>query len=355
MIVRTTTEAEQSPEGSKAVKVGTTIAVLAEPGDDINSLEMPAPESAPSKQEEPKDTSQASKEDAKGPKQADTPAAPKDGSSKLAPSPGKGPSESQRQKYPFYPSVSQLLHERGLGESEAEQIPTTGPYGRLLKGDVLAHLGAIDSAYPGKQADRISKLEHLDLSNIKVAPPPEPKTEDQPSARAEPAAVEESSDVEIAIPISFEAAIAVQKRIRKTLGVEVPLETFIARAINLANSGLPASRAPPTADELFDDVVGIGSGRPKSTRGTFLPDISSAVVEAEPPIAFSPSEDVYDILTGIAPPQAAAPAPASGAISAEIASNVFSVTAPKGDEKRARIFLERMKTALQVEPGSLIM
>jgi hypothetical protein len=34
--------------------------------------------------------------------------------------------------------------------------------------------------------------------------------------------------------------------------------------------------------------------------------------------------------------------------------NVFSVSVPKGDEKRGRIFLERVKTVLEVEPGRLV-
>jgi len=34
---------------------------------------------------------------------------------------------------------------------------------------------------------------------------------------------------------------------------------------------------------------------------------------------------------------------------------MFSLTVPKGDEKRARTFLERVKTVLQVEPGKLVL
>ena len=36
------------------------------------------------------------------------------------------------------------------------------------------------------------------------------------------------------------------------------------------------------------------------------------------------------------------------------ASNVFSVSVGKGEERRARVFLERVKTVLQVEPGRLV-
>ncbi len=37
------------------------------------------------------------------------------------------------------------------------------------------------------------------------------------------------------------------------------------------------------------------------------------------------------------------------------ALNVISVTVPMGEERRARTFLERMKTVLQVEPGRLVL
>lgn len=70
--------------------------------------------------------------------------------------------------------------------------------------------------------------------------------------------------------------------------------------------------------------------------------------------------DIIDILTGrrsIAPsrqvrvpPQGLMASSGSGE-----ASNVFSVSVAKGEEKRARVFLERVKTILQVEPGRLVL
>ena len=318
---------------------------------------MPTPEpSPPSQSETPKEApKEASKESPEGPKQADPVPDPKDSDSKLAPSSGKGPTKPQRQQYPLYPSVSQLLHEKGLDKSEVDKIPASGPKGRLLKGDVLAHVGAIDAGYPGKQAERISTLEHLDLSNIKVAPPPEPTSPTKPDTAAELPPTEEPTDVEVAMPISFETVVAVQRRIQKTLGVEIPVETFVARAVRLSNSDLPPSKLPPTTDELFDDILGIDGAHSKASQGSFLPDITSTSPVPAPMPLLAPKPDVYDILAGTMPRRkvrlSAAPAP----VAVDEGMNVFSVRAPKGDEKRARIFLERMKTTLQVEPGSLIM
>lgn len=71
--------------------------------------------------------------------------------------------------------------------------------------------------------------------------------------------------------------------------------------------------------------------------------------------------DVYDILIGRSSPLAASkglgvppPGIMAGSNAGE-ATNVFSVSAAKGEEKRARVFLERVKTILQVEPGRLIL
>jgi hypothetical protein len=35
--------------------------------------------------------------------------------------------------------------------------------------------------------------------------------------------------------------------------------------------------------------------------------------------------------------------------------NVFSVTVPKGEEGRARVFLDRVKLVLEEEPGRLVL
>ena len=337
------------PDGSKSIKVGTTIAVLAEEGDDLSSLEMPAPESAAPPPEAPQKPSKQSEESKPAPSTSQDSAA-------KPPSPGKTSATPRHQKYPLYPSVAQLLHENGLDLSEADKIPASGPNGRLLKGDVLAHLGAIDAAYPGQQADRLAKLGHLDLSNIKLAPPPPPAPKPEAAAAPAPAPPEEPADVEVAIPISLEAVAAARHRLRKALHIDVPIETFVARAIGLANAALPPPRRAATADELFDQVLGRDAVRPATVRGSFLPDIMPvAAMTPPPPPGPTPLPDVYDILSGTAPrgrSRRSSVAPVE--VEVDETLNTFSVRAPKGDERRARVFLERMKTALQVDPGNLI-
>ena len=247
-----------------------------------------------------------------------------------------------------------MLHKRGFQLSEADKIPATGPNGRLLKGDVLAHIGTIDARYPQNQADRIQKLEHLDLSNIKIAPQVKPENAPKGASEAETTPItEEPVDIEVAIPISLEAVAVVQQRIRKNLGIEIPIETFIARAISTSNMDLPPSRSPATADELFAQVLGLDAMRQR-TPGSFVPDIYS-IPPASPPVQPTSEPDIYDIISTPALPAKSMTRSAPQPIESEDSLNMFSVRAAKGEERRAQVFLERMKTALQVEPGSLIM
>lgn len=71
-------------------------------------------------------------------------------------------------------------------------------------------------------------------------------------------------------------------------------------------------------------------------------------------------EDIIDILSGKpSPPHKPARkhkvAESGITTSGDSAINVFSLTVPEGDEKRAKVFLERVKTVLQVNPGSLVL
>ena len=233
----------------------------------------------------------------------------------------------------------------------------------MLKGDVLGYLGRISSSYASEQSKRITKLEHLDLSNVKAAPSKEmglsPPSKAQAQKAPEPKL--ELADTEIAIPISLSSVISVQTRIQATLGITLPLSTFITRATTLANDDLPRSAASrPYADELFNDILGLDKVNTKVQRGRYLPQITA--LPAKSPMERARvhrQQDVYDILTDRSTKitfmnGTKALTPGIMGDSSE-STNVFSVSAARGDEKRARVFLERVKTILQVEPGRLIL
>lgn len=339
-------------DGSKGIQVGTRIGVLAEIGDDIQSLEIPAEESAPapSPKEEASNPDPAKTSES----QAEAPPTSKPSSDKSASSPSKSTTgKAKKQTYPLLPSVEHLLHEHGLDSSAIENMTPSGPNNRLLKGDVLAYLGSISSSYPAELSGRIQKLSHLDLSNIKLAsPPPAPKS----TAPAKAAAAEPAPETQVALPISMAAVLEVQKRIQGTLGITMPLATFIARATDVANDDLPKSKtAKPTADELFNQVLGLDKV-PKTARGVFMPQITAL---SPKPITHAPAPkklDVLDFLAGKSTVRKSKPVSEISTIpSTSTPTNVFSVSVPRGDEKRAKVFLERVKLVLEKEPGRLVL
>lgn len=238
---------------------------------------------------------------------------------------------ASKQKYPLYPSVQHLLQVNGLAKEEADKIPATGPNGRLLKGDVLAYVGAISDSYPSQLADRFKVLSHLDLSNIKVAAKKDaPK---KASDATKTPAVVEPADVEVALPVSLTAILAWQKRAETETGVRHPLSYFVALAANVANENLPRSKTvKPSADELFNAVLGLDKAAGKKlSRGSFVPQQSALPRTARQP-------DVLDILAG---------KPSAVPNKVQRPVNVFRVSVPRGDEKRGQVFLERFKSFLE--------
>jgi e3 binding domain len=338
----------QVGDGSKAVKVGTRIAVLGDEGDDVSSLEIPKDEApAQSTKAEQAPPPETAKSDSKAEQEeVRTPPSEKP----------KPPGEPQKQRYPLYSSVIALMHERGMDLSDADKIPASGPSGRLLKGDVLAYLGTINSSTPSEISKYLDHLSHLDLSNIKVAerqPQQKPPADAAPQAEVPP----QSGSAQIALSISFKAIREVQKRVHDALGVHVPLETFITRAIDISNTDLPASKSrAPTADELFDEIVGVNHVRDLETHGAFLPQIIAVAPSRSTPASSRVAKpDIIDILTGVAPKPPTSSGLAGSPVNESTPSSIFALTVPKGEEDRAKIFLERVKTILQVEPGRLVL
>ncbi|KAI9786095.1 MAG: pyridoxine biosynthesis protein [Peltula sp. TS41687] len=285
-------------------------------------------------------------------------------------------SSTSKKQYPHYPSVQHLLQTSRISPSDAAKIPTSGPHGRLLKGDVLAYLGTINANYPSRLSDRLTQLGHLDLSNIQ----PAPSTPAPPATAAIPATqtprIEPESTEPITLPISLHAVHELQSRLARELGVHLPLATFVSRAADSANRHLPRGRdAPLTSAELFDAVVLGAQVVPRTRHGAFV-----ARVEAGEEVAGSvgrekreeEEEDIYDLLSGGGRTIAAARSglggrrmergksavpekEKKGQQQQQQESAVFTVDVSRGDEMRARTFLERVKSVLEVEPGRLIL
>jgi Biotin-requiring enzyme/e3 binding domain len=360
-----------APDGSKNIKVGTRIAVLADEGDDISSLEIPPDDSKPASKttenvKKAEEGAESKRESGSAPVPEPTGTPTLSQSQRLAPaSSPSGP--GQNMKYPLYPSVTALIHENHLSDSDVAKIPATGPRNRLLKGDVLAYLGSIPSDYSSKESKRIEHMSHLDLSNIKILPPTKkpavPTTEQALAPTPIPTVA-----TDVSLPISLAEVLKVQKRIQDSLGVSMPLSTFLARAVDIANDDLPVPKGvQPSADELFDAILGLDTV-PKTSRGGYIPQISALPIptSATKGLASRPRmngrpPDIIDVLSGnVRSMTVTRPTMASSTIAATSplhrgSTNLFTLTVPAGEEKRARTFLERMKTVLQVEPGRLVL
>lgn len=168
--------------------------------------------------------------------------------------------------------------------------------------------------------------------------------------------------------ISLNAVLDVQRRIQTTLGITLPISTFFARAAELANDDLPRSTtAKPSADDLFNQVLGLDKVASKTSRGSYMPQIAAlppsrllAPVSRSKGVTSGP--DIIDNLSGNHKSSSSTASrkvlqgPLPGTMAGtESAAKILTMTVPKGEEKRGRVFLERMKSILQVEPGRLIL
>ncbi|KAI9280562.1 hypothetical protein BC943DRAFT_330650 [Umbelopsis sp. AD052] len=213
-------------EGER-VPVNTTIALLAEEGDDISNIEIPA--------DEPKEAAPAEE------KSEAAPAAP------AAPTPTEPIDhhdiDTSKLKKPLSPAVLSLLLKHGV--KDVSSIKPTGPNGRLLKGDVLGHLGLI---------------------NYK-APPPFAKTAAPPRDQivfAKPAAKADAKKAAApAIPMFISKSVAVDNLfnlrsvINSTYGSNLTLDEFFAKA---AARALRDLNKPSTSSSSTAGVVHNGSG-----------------------------------------------------------------------------------------------
>lgn len=331
-------------DGSKGIQVGTRIGVIAEPGDDISQLEIPADEKP----------AQSAKKDAPAEKEEPKQSASSEGSGAQR-QPRKSGEKAPPQKYPLYPSVAHLIKENGLDESAISEMTPTGPAGRLLKGDVLAYLGTVSPSKPVEIMKRFNHNAHLDLSNIKIAAPKEVSKKADKAPAKEARAPEERL---VSLQVSLAAVIQVQAEMEETLGTFIPLSTFLERAAQVANDALPLpSNYKPTADELFNQVLGLDKVGPKASRGRYLPQIAALPPSNFTGVAPKPKAKKLDIIDFLATSSKTAPKkrtiPTQPGVSTGI--NFFSLKVPKDEEKRAKIFLRRMKTVLESKPGNLVL
>ncbi|KAH3899024.1 Pdx1p SCDLUD_004445 [Saccharomycodes ludwigii] len=154
-------------DGSKNIPVGQPIAILAEPDDDITTLELPkiSENSSNKTKKSAKITKKSTKTVGKQAEKSVTKEITKK-NDYLPPSPVFHKSDPNQV---LYPSVAILLAENNISPQEAfKKIEATGPKGKLLKGDVLTYLGKISPKSLISITEYINKSASLDLSHIEL-------------------------------------------------------------------------------------------------------------------------------------------------------------------------------------------
>lgn len=278
-------------DGENGIPVGQPIALLAEPGDDLATLEKPnldAPEAA--KPEAKSAEPEAKKEPV--PEKKSSASLPLQDKASLALVGKANPALK------VTPAVEILLHRNGISTEDAfAKIPASGPKGRLLKGDVLAYLGEIDSAAVAKVAEYIKNKEHLDLSNIKIAAP----------AATESAAGESKKDGAAAPAEKPKPSNVLTVEFTSELGEGVSAEKFkyaFERAVQAAKTQAHAARFPnyarsPLASGLYeDDIFGDLLVAPVSQDRFDVSNIAYKFIGA-PSATHVPQADPFDELLGL--------------------------------------------------------
>lgn len=235
-------------DGQKNINVGTKIAVMAEPGDDLASLEMPhdaeeqtAPKSA-APVEQP--ATATPKKDESAPKK--TQEAPSSGSKSATNKDGSNLS----------PAVQSLLTHFNI--TDPHKIPATGPKGRLVKGDILAFANKIDKSSSEIIAKAYAKRGKLDLSNIKKAPAT-PKSDAAPVKSK----IVTNPVIEIRKQVNLIELILLSEKISEESGVDITIQELVSKATAQALKDIPsfALSQPSKDDELFAEILGTSVSR----------------------------------------------------------------------------------------------
>jgi len=279
--------------GSKQVPVGKPIAILAEPDDDLSTLTKPSLEDSaapaaekaePAKEAEPKASSQAAK-------QADV-SKPENTSNQQTSSSSTSDSVFQKAnpQQKFSPAVELLLHKHHISRDEAlNTIKASGPNGRLLKADVLSHLGEVSASAIESLTKFINSKKHLDLSKIVLKKPEEavPKAE-------EPAAREVVKPKNL-LNVSFTGVLGELSQEQFMYAIEQSIKS--ANILTYKNS-FPEYNQSPVASKLSNEDIFDELLVAPATKSRFeVSNIQYAFSNAKS-ATVSKSDDLFDDLVG---------------------------------------------------------
>ncbi|KAL1918672.1 uncharacterized protein VTP21DRAFT_2694 [Calcarisporiella thermophila] len=253
------------------VAVGKPIALLAEEGDDIANIDVTKYITSDS-------TSTPSSSQPEPPK-------PEKPSSTR---PSTAAASSPKAPKPLSPAVAHLISLHHI--EDPSQIPTTGPNGRILKGDVLAFLGKIDKDAPKTVASFKTDPIPKDIQVAKKEPaPPQPtgpsaSYTDVPLSKMRSVIAERLTAAKSTIPHSYvsreitvDAMLNLRQTLNNELGTKLSVNDFILKAAAKALRDVPKAnvRFGKGGDlELLDEVdISVAVATPT---GLITPIVKSA-------------------------------------------------------------------------------
>lgn len=148
--------------GVKGIAVGKPIAVTAEEGDNLDDLNLDALLAQRGSGKPEESSQQASNNNSVKPESSSR----QSSASEPVSIQNSQPVHGKHGMEPL-PAALRLMQEHKLS---ANDIEGSGPYGRITKGDILAHLGKIPKEYLSKEQARFNKLQKMDLSKVEAAP-----------------------------------------------------------------------------------------------------------------------------------------------------------------------------------------
>lgn len=172
--------------GAKNVPVGKTIAMLAEEGDDISTVEVPTEDAKPASKAEsvPKEKKESA------PETSPSGTSGKTQKAESAPPPSSSSASSTHHEAPdlgrpLFPSVARLLIENGVTAEAAKSIKGTGMRGMLTKGDVLSFLGKASGPMGTYKAGKegVAAQGRVPTAGTKQASSPSPSTTEDVSTK----------------------------------------------------------------------------------------------------------------------------------------------------------------------------
>ncbi|KAI9637614.1 putative pyruvate dehydrogenase protein x component mitochondrial precursor [Dioszegia hungarica] len=133
--------------GAQKVPVGQVIALLAEEGDDLASIEVPSDLSPPGAEAPPPKAGASAEKKAEVPKKAEASSSTPPPAKTEAPKKDHDGHKVVKHSKPLFPSVMRLLLDSSLTSAQIAKLKGTGRHGMLTKGDVLTAMGKISNPY----------------------------------------------------------------------------------------------------------------------------------------------------------------------------------------------------------------